>query len=191
MIVMIVAGQRELDVLAKRRGEIERGEVVAAQSRRVEIDVIDVFISAGIDSAERRDLGAADFAAIRRDARDLHRQREIVRNVVEVVAQPIDHLEAEILVVIFAAIGEVIGSGKLGRAQIGHALGIDLVRNLLPEPLPLVHSEMRERDVAAHLVAAGVEPDEAPHRVLGAVGQVGIDPHAPRRIARKDLDCAA
>jgi len=52
MIVVIVAGQRELDVLAERRGEIERGEVVAAQSRRVEIDVIDVVISAGIDSAE-------------------------------------------------------------------------------------------------------------------------------------------
>ena len=195
MIVVIVSLDFGLHMLAERRLDAKRAEIIPAQSGRVIIRVVDCAaraIGRGIDRARCRiELGRACLPAIGANVSEENGEWEIVRDVVEAKAEPADLVEAEILIILFVPVREIKEAGELCGADVDHALGIDLMLVLAAEALPFVEVEITIGKIGTRGIAASIDPHKTALGRMIAVGAVGLDAKAGRRIAREDLDRAA
>ena len=190
-VAMEIALKVESHALAQRRRQAHRGKGIAAQTRGIVIGVIDSLDRGGIDRAsgrvERRGTG---FAAIATNVSRQHRQLIVLRTeIVPIVTEPVDHLEREILIVLFGAVGIADIAVKRGAAERDHRLGIDHETALYAFTLPFTRVQIVHRGEGARAVGrANADAREAAIGVFRAIGRTGSDAQCIARVDREELE---
>ena len=195
VVGMVIALQFAMHRCALGGLDPQGREIILPQTGGVVINVIGIGVGRGGYRARRRiELGCAGIAAVCPGVGDQHRQREIVGNIVVAQPEALDHVERQILIVIFPAIRKIEGADQPHRADGRDELGVDLVLALHAIALPLVGIEKAVRDIGARPVLSedtGVEATEGAHGIGAAIGAVQRQPEGRFRVAREKLDRTA
>ena len=151
IVAMVVGLELERERPTERRSHADCAERVTAQTGRIVVGII--------GAGDRRRIGGAGgrverggvergerVATVGADFGDLHGQRILVgAEVVPVEAQPLDHVEAEVLVVLLGAVRMAEEAVEIDIAHRHDRLGVDGPLALLAIPLPLVGGAIDER----------------------------------------------